>query len=223
MTRTGSAARPPAPEDHIDNFGEWVRANARALAIGAVVVVALVAGGWVYRRTQEMKAANADRSLLSAEQALAQGNLPTAQTELERVVSRYGSTPAGVEAAMMLAQIHYEKREFERGISILDEAARQSPARQQLAVIRGLVGDGYTELGKHAEAAKAYEEAASSSRFEADKATFRSSAAYAYMNAGNKEAAVEIWKELAEDPSNPAAGEARVRLGELETEPASRS
>ena len=56
------------------------------------------------------RAPQGERTLVVAEQTMAQGNLPAAQTELEKVAVRYPKTAAGVEASMMLAQMantHY--------------------------------------------------------------------------------------------------------------------
>jgi hypothetical protein len=48
-------------------------------------------------------------------------------------------------------------------------------------------------------------------------------AAQAYLNGGNKAKAKEIWTALGADSKGVVAGEARVRLGELEAAPAPQS
>ena len=190
------------------------------LIVGAVALAAIAGGAWIYGRSVELKAENAERTLVVAEQTLAQGNLPAAQSELERVIARYPKTPAGIEASMMLAQLHYQKAEYQKGIDLLKEAADERAAKPRVAAIRALAGDGHAELGEFAEAAASYAAAADAAEFELDQLGYRVKAAYAHMNAGNRAAALAIWTELAKDPLSPAAGEAKIRLGELQAQPA---
>ncbi len=220
MTRTGDAARPPAPEERVDSFVDWATVNRKGLIAGGVALAVIAGGAWIYGRSVELKAENAERTLVVAEQTLAQGNMPAAQTELEKVVARYPKTAAGVEASMMLAQLHYQKAEYQQGIELLDRAANQSAAKPRRAAIRALAGDGHAELGEFAEAATEYAAAADAAEFELDKLAYRVKAAYAHMNAGNRDAALAIWTDLAKDPLSPAAGEAKIRLGELQAQPA---
>ena len=220
MTRTGEAGRPPASEERVDSFVDWASANSRMLIAGAIALAAIAGGAWIYGRSVELKAENAERTLVVAEQTLAQGNMPAAQTELEKVVARYPKTAAGVEASVMLAQLHYQKAEYQKGIELLERAADQGAAKPRLAAIHGLTGDGHAELGEFAEAATAYVAAAEATEFELDELAYRVKAAYSHMNAGNRDAALAIWTELAKDPLSPAAGEAKIRLGELQAKPA---
>ena len=206
----------------MDSFVDWASANRRMLIAGAVALAVVAGGAWVYGRSTELKAENAERNLIVAEQAMAQGAVPAAQGELEKVVARYPGTAAGVEAAMMLAQLHYQKAEYQQGIDRLEAAVKQRAAKPREGAIRALVGDGYAELGEFGEAASAYEAAAKATEFKLDKLSFRTKAAYAYMNAGNRDAALAIWTDLAKDPTSPAAGEAKIRLGELQARPANR-
>lgn len=220
MTRTGEAGRPPAPEERVDSFIDWASANRKMLTAGAVALAAVAGGAWIYGRSVELKAENAERTLVVAEQTLAQGNVPGAQTELEKVAARYPKTAAGVEARMMLAQLHYQKAEYQKGVELLEQAADVGAAKPRLAAIRALAGDGHAELGQFAEAAAEYDAASKAAEFELDQLAYRVKAAYAYMNAGNREAALAIWTDLARDPLSPAAGEAKIRLGELLATPA---
>ena len=78
-------------------------------------------------------------------------------------------------------------------------------------------------MNKHAEAAAEYEKAAKVARFDADRQRYLSLAASSYLTAGNKAKAKEIWTDLGKDSKGAVAGEARVRLGEMEATPAPRS
>jgi hypothetical protein len=78
---------------------------------------------------------------------------------------------------------------------------------------------GLEQSGKPAEAAAEYERAASAASTDLGKASYQSDAARAYLAAGNADAAKRIWEAMAADDTNPLAGEARVRLGEIKVKP----
>ena len=121
---------------------------------------------------------------------------------------------------------------FEQGRALMEQKkyaegiAKLTPLADSLtegASAQGLIATGYEEQGKYKEAAEHFMKAADASAFDADKANFKASAARAYMRAGDGAAAKKLWTELAADPNGPAAGEARVRLGELSAAPVAKS
>lgn len=208
--------------DHAQTFLDWTTVNSKALTIAAIVIVAAAAGFWFWGRSRQIQEANAQRALLNAKQSLSSGNLPLAQTDLQSVYSRYGSTEAGVEAAMLLATISYDNNKPQDGISLLEKAAGSSAASTVQGTIRNLEGDGYAQMGKLTDAAKQYEQAAGATSFALEKGFYQSKAARAYQAAGDTAKARQIWTALANDQSSSMATEAKVRLGELEAQPAKR-
>src|SRR4051812_4913885 len=110
-------------EDHAQTFLDWTKINSKALTAGAVIVLVAAGGFWFYQRAQQIQAANAQKALLNAKQSLSAGNLQLAQTDLQSVYARYGSTEAGVEAAMLLAQVNYDAGKVQDGISMLEKVA----------------------------------------------------------------------------------------------------
>src|SRR6188768_3525159 len=138
-------------------FVDWTRVNSRLLMTGALVVAAAAAGYWFYMRSKQIQSTNAERALLTAKQSMTAGNMPLAQKDLQNVYSKYGSTTAGVEAAMLLAQIDYDTGKFQDGISLLEKVAGSSAAADVQSTIRSLEGDGYAQMKKLGDAAKAYE------------------------------------------------------------------
>jgi predicted negative regulator of RcsB-dependent stress response len=209
--------------DRAQTFVDWTRVNATALTVGAAVVLVAAAGYWFYLRSREIQSANAEKALMNAKQSMSAGNLTLAQSDLQKVYSRYESTGPGVEAAMLLAQIDYDSRKVQDGISILQKLSGSSAASKMEPTIRGLEGDGYMQMGKAAEAAKRYESAADVSTFETERAFQRSKAARAYQVAGDTAKAREIWTKMLSDPTAQSmSSEARVRLGELTAQVAKR-
>jgi len=212
-----------AAADRAQTFIDWTRINARALAAGAAIVVVAAAGYWFYMRSKEIRAANAERALSQAKQSMSAGNLALAQSDLQKVYSQWGSTSAGVEAAMLLSQIDFDAGKYQDGISRLEKAAGTGAASPSQSTLESLEGDGYAQMGKMADAAKAYQRAADATVFQTDKAFQRAKAARAYQAAGDTANARAIWTALLTDPaSQMMASEARIRLGELSVQPAKR-
>jgi predicted negative regulator of RcsB-dependent stress response len=222
-TDSDDAREAASAADHAQTFLDWTRVNARVLTIGAVVVVVAAAAYWFYLRSQEIQSANAEKALMNAKQSISAGNSSLAQSDLQKVYSRYGSTTAGIEAAMLLAQIDFDAKKVQDGIAILEKLSGSSSASRVESTIRSLEGDGYMQLGKPIEAAKRYDSAAEASTYETERAFERSKAARAYQIAGDTAKARAIWTSLLTDPSGQAmASEARVRLGELTAQVAKR-
>jgi predicted negative regulator of RcsB-dependent stress response len=194
---------------------DWMQVNSRLLGIGAAVVAVALAGLWFYNRSRQIRTVNAERSLTLAQQSLASGNTSLAMSDLQKVAARYEGTAAGTEAAMLLARQNFDQGKFQQGIDALKKAADKSgPSR---ANVEGLIGDGYAQLGKGVDAARAYERAAAAAgAYVSEQAYYRAKAARSYAAAGNIEEAKKVWGDLAKQEKAPSvAAEAKVRLAEL--------
>ena len=220
MARTAAAARTNLTEGDPQNVLDWFRANTRLLVIGSVVVVAAALGFWFYTKSRQIRIENAEGGLLRAQQSLAQNNIPLAQSDLQTIVSRYPGTPAGEQAGLLLARIHYDQGQYQEGIDVLQRVMKARGSAGARAAFLALIGDGNLEIGLSQDAAEFYQAAAEETRFDADRDAYRSQAARAFVAANDTASALAIWRELAADQESAVAAEARVRLGELTTEPA---
>lgn len=186
----------------------------RHLAWLGVALLVAVIGAWFYIRSNALKEQHAEQAYEAALQSVASGNIPLAQSDLRKVAVRYPDTNGGTQAAMALAKLYYEAGKYQQGLDVL-----KGPASGDGDLAYGarlLLGDGWDGLGKPAEAARAFEDAATKARFDADRATARARAARAYQEAGNAPAAIKIWTDLVKDPKSGFTAEANIRLGELE-------
>lgn len=210
-----------AAAERAQTFLDWTKLNAKALAVGAIVVLVAAAGYWFYLREQQIKEANAEKSLLNAKQSLSSGNMPLAQSDLQKVFSQYGSTTAGVEAAMLIAQIDYDGGKYQDGISVLQKAAGSGGAARSQTAILSLQGDGYMQMNQAPKAAKAYQDAATAAPGDIERSYELAKAARAFAVSGDTANARKLWSSLADDPkAATVAAEAKVRLGELTAAPA---
>jgi tetratricopeptide (TPR) repeat protein len=204
-------------------FVDWLQRNTRLIGIGAAIVVVGGAGYWFYLRSGQIKRANAERQLNQAKQSIAAGNQALAQNDLQRVASRYKGTPAGAQAAMLLAQVEYSQGKWADGLRVLDGYTSESASGPNLAAVWSLSGDGQLAQSKTAEAAAAYLKAADATPRAGEKSVYSAKAARAFQAAGNVAEARAIWERLAADRDAPVRSEALVRLGELSVRPAGRS
>jgi predicted negative regulator of RcsB-dependent stress response len=202
------------------SFFDWIQANTRAITIGAAVLAVGAAGLWFYMRSAEIKRANAERQLNQAKQSLQAGNQALAQSDLQRVASRYKGTPAGAQAAMLLAQVEFAQGKWNEGLAVLDGYTSERAAGPHFAAVLSMVGDGQLGAGRPADAAASYRRAADATSMAGEKTMFLAKAARTYQASGNDAEAKAIWERLAADPEAPVRSEAQVRLGELTVRPA---
>jgi len=221
MTPAAAAtAGRPALGDRSESIADWARLYTRELSIAGAILVALIAVLWLYHYSSTQQLRRADEQLLQPERSLAAGNIPLAQTDLKRIISRYGGTPAATQAAMMLAETYYAQGKYIDGLTLLSKAPHSGASAPFAAGLEGLVGDGYSEQNKPRDAATHYLNASGATKYPAEQAKWKAMAARSYTMAGDTAKAVGLWRELAKDESSPQAGEARLRIGELTARPA---
>jgi len=218
MTKTGAAAG-PAFDDRAESAMDWARTNAKPIGI-AVAVVALAAIVWVVaKQYRDRRADAADVALNRARQSYTQGNLPLAQTDLKRVITRFSGSAAGSQAAMLLAQAYYEQGKPDSGLKALSDG---KPSDTDEAAFEALKGAGFEQKKEYPQAAERYRAAANLAKEKAAKDRYLADAARALTSGGKKDEAAKIWSSLANDNASPFAAEARVRLGELVASPATK-
>jgi predicted negative regulator of RcsB-dependent stress response len=217
MTNPGNPARQRYGANE-ESIGDWMLVHKRAVTWGVLALVGIVGGFWFYGRSQTLKSQRAESAYFQARQAAATGNLPLAISDLKKVVARYEGTRAGTQAALSLAQAHYNEKKFKEGIETLKQAEAKA-SNDFKPSIYVLEAAGYEELKDFVAAAEQYKKAATATEFPVDKAKYEAAAARNYMAAGKTEEARALWTELVKDESRPEAAEARVRLGELTAKP----
>lgn len=198
-------------------FSAMFDEHKRHLAYVGVALLVLALGAWFYIRSNALKQQHAEQAYEAALQSVSSGNIPLAEADLKRVVVRYPGTNGGAQSAMAMAKLDYEQGKYQQGIEALKGAASNGGDLQYGSKL--LVAMGYQGLGRAAEAAKVYQDAAQVARFDADKAAAKAMAARAYQQANARDAAVKLWAELLKDPKSGFEAEAQIRLGELQAQP----
>src|SRR5215213_10182 len=219
-----SPTRPRATDNRLEVLSEWFNVNSK-LVTGAIIAIAVVVGGWwFYTRSEHLKAERAERAFYAAEQSMAAGNMPLAESDLRKMITRYDGTPAAKQAVLTLAQLEYDQGKYQEGITFLKNAMGKLESSEEFGASGHIMAAaGYEQLRKFVEAAREYQAAAKKARFDQDRQRYESLAANAYLLAGRRDEAKRIWTALAADSKGTVAGEARVRLGEMLAAPATAS
>lgn len=209
----------PTVSDRSESFFDWVQLHVRELLIGAILVAVVGLGVFLYQRNRASTERNAERAFFAAQQTAQTGGAANAEAELDRLAGAYPSTAGGTQAALLLAQLRYDQGKYDEGLATLRRVQDSAPDEFRAAV-HALIAAGLEGKGSYAEAGQAYQAAADAAQFNTERQAHRADAARVLTQAGNKQAAVAIWQELADDPTSPYGPEARVRLGELQAQPA---
>jgi predicted negative regulator of RcsB-dependent stress response len=223
MTKTKTPAALAADELDVESLMDTLSARRREIAIGAIVVAAVAGGLLLWRLSVSQKTARADQALTQATNAFYNGNRPLAATQLQALADRYHDTPAGVEGAMILAQMDFEEARWADGLKVLETIKQSGTSPGFRAPVDGLIGGAYADLKKYDDAVKAYQSASDESEYQALKDIYQADAARILALAGKKDAARKIWQDLASRPESPLVAEAKVRLGELDAAAATKN
>lgn len=208
-------------ENRLETISDWFEPHSKVVTGAVIAVVIAIGGVWFYTRSQNLKAERAETAYYAAGQSIAAGNLPLAESDLRKMITRYDGTQASRQATLTLAQIMYDQGKYQEGVTLLKQAIPKLEDSEDFAASGHLLlAAGYEQLGRYAEAAAEYQAAAKNARFDQDRQRYESLAAHAYLTAGRKDDAKRIWTVLAADSKGTVAGEARVRLGELLAAPA---
>lgn len=213
MTKTGDAAQPPLDLESATPM-ELLQRYQRPLVIGVILVAAAGAGGWLYKRSSDIREQRGAEALSAAEGAYQAGNTAGAQPELAKVVTRYAGTTAGAQAAALSAEWFYEAGQADSGLARLETALPKSPRHLRSGLL-ALRAAGKSMKGEEAGAAADFEAAAAAAQFQQEKDGLLLQAARAHAAAGNIEAAKAILSEIVEREDSSHAAEARLRLGEI--------
>lgn len=207
-------------ESSLESMNDWLQLHSRQVSWAVIGLVVVIGGGWFYTRSQSLKAERAVTAYSGVQQSIASGNLPLAESDLRKLITRYDGTPAAMQGSLVLAQLLYQEGKYDDGIAELKNATPKLESSKDFgASAHLLMAGGYEQTKKYVEAAHEYEAAAKAARFDADRERYQSVAAEDYLIAGRKDDARRIWTALAADSKGAVAGEARLRLGELDAAP----
>jgi len=215
-TTVTTAGRPVVGESNaLTWLGNWIRSHKQAaayLAVALGVALALFAWSFLTAKTAER---SAGRQSAQGRLALESKNYPLAASVLSQVVENFSGTHAAQEASILLAQARLAQGQTQQAIEVLQRSAPKAD-KYFRAQSYALLGAAYENALRPKDAATAYEAAAAAALYPFLRAQFLSDAGRAWLAAGDTAKALVAYRTIAEKlDSTTAAGEAKVRLGEL--------
>lgn len=179
-------------------FGQWARANIRAIVIGAVVLGLLVAGLLAYRVSQAQRQERAAVEFMQLERSVNAQNPQLAAKDLERFVTKYDGTNTAEEARVTLAQMYMEQNLPAKAIATLKGAESKvddSPVGPQAAL---LLGAAQLAAGNAKAAVETYLAVSKDAPLEFHRLEALENAAAVRAQTGDHRGAAELWQQLAE-------------------------
>jgi TolA-binding protein len=209
---------------------DWMRNNQRLVSGAAVVVVAIIAGLWWWagqRRTNEEHAATylsrAMNYYLQSDYRQAVDGHVVKQGEsfyglrpgeaihgLKYIVTEFGSTKSGNQAALVLGNSYYALGLYDSANIAFDKASSDYPlVRASIEAGKAAI---YEHSGNKIEAAKLFESAAHRDNLNPMAADYLLAAARDYVQAdGHRDDAVKIYREVIEQYPNSQFDDAAKR------------
>ena len=173
----------------------WAQTHGRTLVIAGVLGVLLVVGGLWYRSNRVATRERAASELSQVRATVQSGNVQLAQQDLENYVRRFGSTPSGAEAKLMLAQLHLETNQPAKAIGVLEDLADDSDSPLGYGASL-LLGAAHENNKQPAEAERVYLRVADDSRFAFQKREALDRAARLRLEQGNTAGAVQLYERI---------------------------
>ncbi len=186
---------------------DWAASNQRTMIGAGVVLVLVVAGLFYYSSTRAKDNELANTYLTRVSQFYANGDYRSAvdgdknqrvQGEvihgLKQIVDDYGSTPAGANAALLLANAYYYLGKYDSADMAFGKATTATP------IMAASVDAGHAAVfeakGNKEEAAKLFQNAAKRDKDNPMNADYTLDAARDLQQIGKKDDAIKLYKNL---------------------------
>ena len=204
MTTRPPAARRPqttsaGPDDAVIGSlyeaSAWTKKNSRTVVIALIVIAIAAFAAIYYMNYRGQMAARAATELIEVRQTVATGDIPAAVTALDNYVERFGDTPSGAEARLLLAQVQLAAGNAAQAADAVRPVADSNDPL--LATSAGLLLAGALETSGQAEQAEqAYLRVAEDAEMEFQRREALEDAARIRVQRGDTAGAVELYDRL---------------------------
>ena len=199
-----------------DRAVHWFAQNRRRVTIGGSIAVLIGGGAWFTRSASVRQEMFAEGELSQARVAAQSGNLQLAASDLGRIINLYPKTGPGQEAVILLANVHLQQSQPELAVSELRDLMSRGPESHLESPAAGLLGNALEELGRFAEAADAYDQAADGVGYDYIRSMYLMEVGRAAGLAGDTGRAAGAYETIIDEDQDAATvGEATFRLAEL--------
>lgn len=204
-----------APDDafvsSIKRIVTWTRENQRGVTIGAAAILVLAGGAAWYITQQRSLERTAASRLTQVQQSVASGNAQLAIRDLQSFLDTFGSTSAGDQARLVLADLLVNQERPEEAIEALGSLPERLDDPFGLAAAR-LEAAALEALDRFEEAATAYATIAGNTRFAYQRREALADAARIELQHGDPAAAVDYYQRVLDTFDEQEAGRSYYRM-----------
>lgn len=204
-----------APDDAfvgtIKRVVTWTRENQRGVTIGAAAILVLAAGAVWYITQQRSLERTAASRLTQVQQSVASGNAQLAIRDLQSFLDTFGSTSAGDQARLVLADLLTNQDRPEEAIEALGSLPDRLDDPFGLAAAR-LEAAALEAVDRFDEAVAAYETIAQNARFAYQRREALADAARVELQHGDPAAAVGYYQRVLDTFDEQEAGSSYYRM-----------
>lgn len=173
----------------------WAQRNTQTLVVGVVAVILLVVGSIWFFGQRAGTFAEAAIQLEQVQQVAAVAEPGEAVAEIERYLARFGDTPYGVEARLVLGEIHLNEGNVASAIEALRPVAPsfRDPLRLQATFLLAVA---YEQGERWTEALAVYRDLADRAEMGFQRREAREGMARAHLGLGDEAAAAEAFRSI---------------------------
>lgn len=217
----GERRTPPGTADdafavRVLEFTAWARDRTHVLVIAAAIAVLLVVGVvfWFGQRQQRME--QAAQELEQIQSAVFFEEAGQARVQLRTFLDRFGGTPYGVEARLLLAELLLADQDPEEAIRVLEAVAPsdRNPLRIQASILLGVA---YEQAERWDDAEDLYGWLRRNAEFSFQRRSAGERLAQVLLVTGDSAGARDVLSEIVDDleEGSPDRSYFEMRLAEL--------
>jgi tetratricopeptide (TPR) repeat protein len=202
------------------DWAHWAETHRREMVGGAIALLVLIAGFFVYRDVSRGAEEEAARDYLMARQAYFAGNYQLAVSDLQGYLDRHGDSPYADDALLFLGESQLLAEQPAEAVATIERLLDDHGGSPLADNARRLLAAAYGQAGQLDRAVEVYREAIENAAFDEQRVQLRTSLAELYASQSRKAEAVEEYRAIVElAPEGAAADEARRAIAELTVEP----
>lgn len=179
----------------VKRFIRWTQKNRTPVSVGGAAILVAAAGTAWFISSQRALEETASGRLAQVQQSVASGNAQLAIQDLQNFLNTFGSTRAGDQARLVLADLLIQQDRPQEAIDALGELPNELDNPFGLPGAR-LHAAALEELGRYDEAAGAYQRLARQARFEYQRREALADAARVQLQHGDPAVAEDLYRQI---------------------------
>ncbi|MCE5269770.1 tetratricopeptide repeat protein [bacterium] len=197
--------------------GHFFKENMLKIVLGAVGLLVLVGGSWLYVNYRSERITEASLELFKAESIYMGGNFAVAATDFDRVADDYSGTPSAAKALFFAGDSYYKAGQYDQAKERFEKARKQLSNSDPLKLnsVAGLAAVA-EQQGDPAAAAGIYREAVGLAHFDYEKVILMGDLSRALEVGGQTDEALKVMDEIVEkypdSPRTPLIKEHRAEV-----------